>query len=141
MIQRIQTLWLLLVSALSFLTLKTSVYSGHRIKDIIPKPMIFLNASYNPLLNITAISVGVIAFITIFLFTRRKLQIRLSSFALFLSIIVLLLYYWQSKSFIGEESSITITAFIPVLIPVILILAIRGIWKDEKLVKGSDRLR
>jgi hypothetical protein len=141
MIQRIQTIWLLLVSALSFLTLQTSVYSGHRINDIIPKPMIFLSAAYNPLLNITTIAVGVISLITIFLFKYRKLQIRLSIVALLLSFTAIALYYWQSKSFITEESSITITAFIPVLIPVILIIAIRKIWKDEKLVKGSDRLR
>ena len=141
MIQRLQTIWLLLVSVLSFLTLQTSVYSGHRINDIVPKPMISLTASYNPLLNITSVAVGVIAFITIFLFKNRKLQMRLSFLGLILSLITLLLYYWQSKSFIAEESSTTITAIIPVLIPLMIVLAIRGIGKDERLVKSTDRIR
>ena len=141
MIQRIQSVWLFIVAALSFVTLKTSVYSGHHINDLEPKPVIFLTASYNPLLNITAVAVGVIALIVIFLFKNRKLQIRLSIIALLLSVASIALYYWQSKSFITEESSITITSFIPILIPVFLILSISKIRKDDKLVKSLDRIR
>ncbi len=141
MIQRIQTIWLLLVAALAFTSLQTSVYSGHRINDIVPKPVVFLTASYNPLLIVSSVAVGVMSIITIFLYKYRKLQLKLSSVALIVSLIVIALYHWQSKTFIAAESSITITAFIPILIPVLLILAIRAIRKDEKLVKSTDRIR
>ena len=141
MIQRIQTIWLLVASALGFTSLQTSFYSGHRINDAIPKPVVFLTASYNPLLIVSTVTAAVIALITIFLYKDRKLQMKLTIAALVLSIITLGLYYWQIQSFVPAESSITLTAVVPVAIPVLLILAFRGIWKDEKLVKSVDRLR
>jgi hypothetical protein len=141
MIQRIQTLWLLLAGALGLTSLKTSFYSGHRIMDVVPKPVIFMTGSYNILLIIASTGVAFASLIGIFLFKNRRLQLKISIAALLLSIVTLLLYYWQSKSFIAAESSYDLTAIVPAAIPVILFLAARNIWKDEQLIKSVDRLR
>ncbi len=140
MIQRTQTLWLLFVSILGLTSLKTSFYSGHRINDA-AKTMNFVNGSYSFFLTVATTAVVFISLINIFLYKNRKLQIRLGIVTFIISILTLLLYYWQSKSFIAAESSYDLTSVIPMVIPVLLILAIRGIWKDERLIKSSDRLR
>jgi hypothetical protein len=141
MIQRIQTIFLLIASALGILSLKTSFYTGHRISDSIPKQVIDVTASYNILLTTVTVATATVAFLTIFLFKNRKLQMRIAITSLVLSLVTLLLYYWQSKSFDANESSLTLTAIVPIGIPVMIILAIRGIYKDEKLIKSVDRLR
>ncbi|HVM88574.1 MAG TPA: DUF4293 family protein [Puia sp.] len=141
MIQRIQSLWLLLAGALGLVSLKTSFYSGHRIKDAVPKPVVFLTGSYNILLIVCTTAFAIMAIICIFLFKNRKLQFRISVIALLLSLLSIALYFWQSQSFIASESSYDLTSIIPFAIPVILFLAARGIYKDEKLLKSMDRLR
>lgn len=140
MIQRIQTIWLLIATALGFISLKTSFFSGHRINDA-AKEMIFVNARYNILLTLATTAAAFIALIAIFMFKDRKLQLKMIVIALTLSLGTIALYFWQKQSFIPEESSITLTAIIPAAIPVFLLLAGRNIWKDEKLVKSVDRLR
>lgn len=56
-----------------------------------------------------------------------------------LSIINLIIYYMETKKF--ESGTYSLTAILSLAIPVLLVLAARGIWKDEKLVKSVDRLR
>ena len=141
MIQRIQTLWLLLAGALGILSLKTSFYSGHRINDVLPKPVVFMPATYNILLIICTTGVAFASLISIFLFKNRKLQLRITIAALLLSVVTLLLYYWQSQSFVPGESGFNLTAIIPIAIPFVLFFAARNIWKDERLIKSVDRLR
>ena len=141
MIQRIQTLWLLLAVGLGIVSFKTAFYSGHRINDIIPKPVVFVTAGYNILLTACTACICFASFITIFLFKNRKLQFRFCVLSLIVSVLNLLLYYWQSQSFDRSESEISLTAIIPAAIPLLLFFASRGIWKDEKLVKSTDRLR
>ena len=141
MIQRIQTLWLLVAGALGLISLKTSFYSGHRINDVIPKPVVFLPGTYNILLIIATTGVAFAALFSIFLYKNRKLQLKITIAALLLSIITLVLYYWQTQSFIAAESSYDLTAIIPASIPFILFISARKIWKDEQLVKSVERLR
>jgi hypothetical protein len=56
-----------------------------------------------------------------------------------ISLLNLLLYYRQTQKF--AEGNYDLTALLVLAIPVFLILAARGINKDEKLVKSLDRLR
>jgi len=141
MIQRLQSLWLLVAAALGVISLKTSFYSGHRIRDLVPKPVVFLTGSYNILLIMCTTVVAVLAVVAIFLYRNRKLQGRLGIVALVLSVLAIGLYFWQSKSFVPGESSYDLTAVLPLAIPVFLFLAVRGIYRDEKLVRSADRLR
>ena len=140
MIQRIQTLWLLIASALGFVSLKTSVYSGHLINDA-DKTFTSVTGTYKILLIVSTTAVAVVSLIIIFLFKDRKLQLRISIAALIFALLILFLYYWQTKSFIPTESKYDLTALIPLFIPIFLILAIRGIWKDNQLIKNANKLR
>jgi hypothetical protein len=141
MIQRIQSVWLLLAAAAAFLTLEFSFYSGNIIKEGQPKAFARLVATDNILLTVVTVAVGLLALVTLFLFKDRKLQTRLSLVALLLSGLNLVLYYIQVKKFIPHEGNYDLTAVFAIIIPVLLILAIRGISRDQKLVKSLDRLR
>ena len=136
MIQRIQSLWLLLASVCSFLTFRVSFYYGQKAGTAINES---LNATSNILLIILAAATGMGAFITIFLFKDRKNQLRVSVVTLLLSILSLVIYFSQTRNY--SDGRFTITALVSIAIPVFLIMAIRGIWKDQKLIKSLDRLR
>ena len=86
--------------------------------------------------------VAVLAFVTIFLFKKRKLQIRLTIF----SSVVLIGYYLAVVAYIfmlAENTSFTPswTISLPFVGIILNWLAIRGIGADEALVKAYDRLR
>ena len=61
--------------------------------------------------------------------------------ALLVSLLNIFLYYNETKKFIAIESSLDLSCVVVFAIPVLLFLAFRGIYKDEKLIKSVDRLR
>ena len=96
-------------------------------------------ASSNFLLLIfTAVLVGGTIYI-IFMYKNRKQQMGLTAAAAGLSIINIILYFTELRKFISGNMSLT--SILALAIPVFLVLAINGMWKDEKLVKSLDRLR
>ena len=141
MIQRIQSVWLFLAAAASFLTLRFSFYSGNIVKDGQPKTFSRLVATDDMLLTICTVATGLLALVAIFLYKNRKLQLRLCLIALLLSGLNLVLFYIQIKKFVPLEGNYDLTAAIGIAVPLLIILAIRGIYRDQKLVKSLDRLR
>lgn len=136
MIQRIQTIWLLIAAAGSFASLKLSFYSGK--KDTVQlEQLTGSNSSF--LLLVLSVAVGLLSVVSIFLFKNRKLQARLTLAGLVAQAIVLVLYFQQAAKF--TEGNYTLTSIISFAIPVFLILALLGIRKDEQLIKSMDRLR
>lgn len=140
MLQRLQTLWLLIASLLAFATLKLSFFSGNIIVDNVKQFQRF-TAMSSMLLMILTVAVAISSLITIFLFKDRKLQLRIALAVLALSLLNLLLYYLQTKNYIPAEWTLDLTSLIASAVPLFLLVAIRGIYKDEKLVKSVDRLR
>ena len=136
MIQRIQTVWLLIASVVTFLTLKFSFYSGTYLPD---NQYHQLNGTDNILLMVTTIILGMVTFITIFLFRKRVIQLRLSIAAILLDALLVFFYFRAISDFSRGEYAITAAAHL--LIIIALVLAARGIDQDEKLVKDSNRLR
>ena len=136
MIQRIQSIWLLLASACAFASFKFPYYSGTNVKGLAPYE---LNATENFLLLITTGIVGILALFTIFLFKNRALQLRLCVSGILLEAILIFLYYREVKTF--TEGTYSLTAILHSIIVLAFLLAARAINKDEKLVKDSDRLR
>ena len=135
MIQRIQTIWLLLAAIFAFLTLKFPFYSGSTA-DI---AHVELNGQFNILLLLITAIVGTLAAICIFLFRNRVVQMRLAVVGLLLQIACIALYFNTITKFINGNFALwSIFSF---LIPIFFILAIVGINKDQKLVKSMDRLR
>ena len=82
--------------------------------------------------------------LTIFQFKKRVRQMKLSYFTIFLLIgltALIYFYVWKSSSLMGGSYSLTIFFIFPLIASVFVYLAIRGIAKDELLVKSIDRIR
>ncbi len=140
MIQRIQTIWFLIASIFAFSTLHFSFFSGN-ILDVTTNVKTFqtLTATTSIAILIITIAIAVASLVVIFLYKDRKRQILVGAAVLVLSLLNIFIYYLESKKFI--EGNYTITALITLLQPLFLFAAIRGVWKDEQLVKSTDRLR
>ena len=136
MIQRIQSLWLLLAAACAFTSFKFSYYSGTKVNDIVLHE---LNATSTFLLMITTIAVAGLALINIFLFKKRILQLRLCVLGILLEAVLIFLYYREVSTFI--QGTYSLTAILHSVIVLAFFLAARAINKDSKLLKESNRLR
>ncbi|MEO6729621.1 MAG: DUF4293 family protein [Ferruginibacter sp.] len=136
MIQRVQSVWLLLASIIAFLTLKFSFYSGTYTPD---NQYHQLNGTDNMLLMITTIALGVLSLISIFLYKTRVIQLRLCIAAILIDLLLVFLYYRATQNFTKGEYAISAAAHI--LIILALMFAAVGINKDQKLIKDSNRLR
>ena len=139
MIQRIQSIWLLLAAAASFLTLKLPFYNGNVVQPDQARRFEHLTAMDNIILTILTFLLGIGILVIIFLFKDRKLQLKLTILAIVLAITNIVLFFGQLKRFV--EGSFDLTSPIVFIVPLFLILAARGIYKDEKLIKSLNRLR
>jgi hypothetical protein len=151
MIQRIQTLYLLLVLILSGITL-FSVQAGFvgnadAIHYVLNYKGIFSGVNY--VQNVWALSalcvlIPIIALITIFLYKKRILQIRLSiinSVLLAGYYGLLFIYLWQAGNVLNADWYLNIVTAFPLINIILTFLAIRAIGKDEALIKSLNRLR
>jgi drug/metabolite transporter (DMT)-like permease len=135
MIQRIQTIWLLLAAAASLAALKFSFYSGVKDNNLFSE----LNGTGNFFLLLISVAVALAALAAIFLYKNRKLQIQICLVGLLLQIAAIVVYFTEVKKF--TNGNFTITSVFTFVIPVLFVLAWLGIRKDEKLIKSMDRLR
>lgn len=139
MLQRIQSVWLFLTSVFSAITFKFPFYNGDWLRDNMPNFFVDLNATTTIWLTIVTVITGVLAFINIFLFKDRKLQLKLCYLGIFLSLVLLTLYVLEMLNF--EEGTIAFWVIFYIGILISYILAARGISKDQKLIRSMDRLR
>ncbi|HTE25671.1 DUF4293 family protein [Flavitalea sp.] len=139
MLQRVQSIWLLLAAAACFLTLKLSFYSGNVVQADQTRLFENLTAMSNIWLMILTFLLGTGILVIVFLYKDRKLQMKLTIFAILLSIVNIVLFFGELKKFV--EGSFVLTSPMVFIVPVFLILASRGIYKDQKLIKSLDRLR
>ena len=138
MIQRLQSIWLLLATAFNALTFKLPFYSGDWTRDLSPLP-VDLNAVTSIWLTILTALTGLLALITIFLYKNRKLQLKLSYLGVFLTAALLTVYFLEIAHF--RSGNIALWSVFYFAILACFVLAARGVSKDEKLVKSMDRLR
>ena len=137
MIQRIQSIWLLLASVCVFLTLKFSTYVGTN-KELIPSS--FLNGIATLPLIFATVATGIVALVTIFLYKNRKQQWWFTLLAGVLEFGLIFLYYKEIQTYVGK-GTFSITAILHGAVILFLILAARGIKSDDKLIRDSNRLR
>jgi hypothetical protein len=133
MIQRIQTIWLLLASAAAFFVLRFPFYytPTHFALEING------SAQYSTLISL-AFS-ACLSFITIFLYGNRMLQLKVVIVNFLLSVLV---GYFVYKIVIANPGGgFTLPSLALFIIPVLQIMAIVNIYKDEMKVKSADRLR
>ena len=154
MIQRIQTIYLAFAAALSGLLLNGSIvkfvgeggedfrlrYSGifqynNEIAGMVEKSL--------PLAILLTLST-LLFIISIFLFKRRKLQIRLTVLTTLLtlgSFFLILFYTWYAGNELSAAYIFNIKMVFPLAGSILGYLAFRGILKDELLIKSYDRIR
>jgi hypothetical protein len=143
MIQRIQTVYLLLASIISgvlifVFNLWESIGKNIFAIDLFASDSLLLRVI--PVLFLVS---AMLAFVTIFIFKNRKLQFVMGRLTILINLILLGLLIYVSLTLPGEAavSEKGIGMFIPILAILLIVLANKAIKKDEDLVKSVDRLR
>ncbi|MES2432164.1 MAG: DUF4293 domain-containing protein [Bacteroidota bacterium] len=136
MIQRIQSIWLLLAGLFILFTFKHPFYVGTNAAGIGSYELL---ANENFIIAALTIITGVLALFNIALFKKRKLQLWLCIAGIVLEAILIFLYYKETKTFI--IGSIALWALFHIAAILCFLLAAKGISNDEKLIRDSDRLR
>ena len=133
MIQRIQTLWLLIASAAAFSILKFPFYYT-------PEPnALEINGTTEYSTLITLAFSASLSFISIFLYGNRMLQLKVTLLNFLLSGLIGYFIYTIVISHPGGGFTLASAALF--LIPVLQLIACYKIYQDEKLVKSADRIR
>ena len=135
MIQRIQTVYLLIVTGL--LITAMCLPMGYFTDTMGEHPFKALGMDVNGAFQ------SIVAFATIFLYKNRMLQIRMSIFNSLLLVgyyIAFFAFYFALKN---DENLFRIgwALCLPLVSIILNILAIRSIGRDEVMVKAADRLR
>jgi glucan phosphoethanolaminetransferase (alkaline phosphatase superfamily) len=91
------------------------------------------------------LATGILSFITIFLYHRRLLQIRLTmlNMVMIVALIGIMFAYYTTvqNDFTGEKSNFRVGMAFPLLSLLFCAMAIRAVRHDEVLVKSYDRIR
>ena len=140
MIQRQQTLWLLLstVSAL-FCFLFPFAVGGEKIGKATVPAVFELNAGSKFLLLVLTGASMALSTVIIFLFKNRKQQMMLCLAGLLISVLLLIVYIIQTNKLI--KPTLALWCIFPFAIITGYFMAFRNIRKDEKLIKTLDKLR
>jgi hypothetical protein len=148
MIQRVQTLWMILAAIAVFLTIKFSFYSGTLVLQNTVDTMTNLatdgsyhlvKATDNFLILILTSALGTGIIIDIFLYKHRSIQIRIIIAAIIVECLIIFLYIRETNNY--SQGNFNVWSILHILIIVFLILAAKGIYNDSKLIKESNRLR
>ncbi len=147
MIQRIQSIFLLLASACSFALFGLPFAT---VKEQVADSALFATDTVYNLNDSTAllgiyVVAGLLALVAIFLFKNRKQQVVVARIAAVVNLIGIVLAIVMFIQDSVMESTVTpddgLGLYTPIIGFVLNLLAIRAIQKDDKLVKSMDRLR
>ena len=154
MIQRIQSLYLLIVAALMAVMLfvplavfyagqEQIVLSAFALRD--GEGAVVLSAVY---LGVLLAAVALLPLVTILLFRRRMTQIRLCIVEIVLlvgSLVMMGVYGYLAmqtvESLTLAASNFRFVVVFPLVAIIFVVLAARAIFKDELLVRSLDRIR
>ena len=155
MIQRIQTIYLLIIVILSGFVFFSPIVDLINKADsliyqvdfkgiLLVQPTGIKIESRIWAIDFVSLAVPVLALITIFSFKKRVRQIRLTIVNMIFMIcfyIFMVLYLWPACERLHADWHLRIVAVFPLINLILSYLAIGSIGKDEKLIKSLDRLR
>lgn len=147
MIQRIQTVFLFLSAVLAGFLFFLPIASFDLGNEIVNLSIFGVeNHSSALLLLILAVLMLAVPFLTIFMYKKRELQLKLSSLNVFLNALFCGLIFLFYVDNIQEKLSVETVVYnfgvyVPLINMVLSILAMRWIRKDIELIKSVDRLR
>ena len=141
MLQRVQSLLLLGVSIISVILFFIPLYE--RVPLGADMTVIPTGISKSAILQLINGSVGVLAFLTIFLYKKRNIQIRLGNLVILITCVFIALVFFMADTMSTENQKIhyLIGSYLPLIQVLLAYLATRYIKKDEELVRSADRLR
>lgn len=153
--QRIQTLWLLLAGVAMTLTLifPLAILSRNGLtgSEILEMTSLWVRNSFSGAKEdihwgLFALNTLIVLFSfgTIFLFKKRRLQMRICMFTMLLTVGYLI--YFSALAFGYTRSfeagfSIKFACALPIVSIILLVMAHRGIRRDDILVRISNRIR
>ena len=155
MIQRIQSVYLLLagISAAVMFFFPLAVFYGnsnfemyaYQLHFFDPDPSLQVSPYFLlPLLG-SIVLIILLSFWTIFSFKKRKQQLLLTKINMAITMLLLAGYFFgyigMLENSVGNPPEYQFASFMPALVFMFLLLANRGIQKDEKLIRSMDRLR
>lgn len=150
MLQRIQTAFLLLAAAcmLTASVTKLLVFThvqGTLIFEAMGMYEVADQKIYTWALFVVGSLSSIIALITVFLYKKRMLQIRMSIFNIILMacfyVYLAFLVYYTNQTVALKFQTVGIGVIMPAIAIILTILAIRKIGADETLVRSLNRLR
>lgn len=138
MIQRQQTLWLLLSTVAAILSFMFPFVVGDEMQKNLPvRNSVSAGATFF-LLILTGASV-ILSTVIIFLFKNRKQQMQLCLLGLLLSAFIVVLYILKMNNLV--KPTLALSCILPFAVVTGYFMAFRNIRKDEKLIKTLDKLR
>lgn len=152
MIQRIQSIFLLAALILQIIFVSVPLANflmGDYTIAFYAKGFIDSSTGENLLstlpLLILCWGIPVLSLITILLYKKRMLQMRICIYNILINIGLIGMLYMQLSGFLKVNEVTSYNYGLPMVIPIasiiLIFLAYRGIRKDELLVKAYDRLR
>ena len=153
MIQRIQTVYLLIIALVMAIPLFVPIaqilipsdasYNFFTYGVVLIGQQSVLQAHYWALFILNIFMIG-LPIVTVFLYKKRFLQLRLciAEIILLVGSMILMWYHInQFQSNINADIIYKISFILPLVSVVLAYLAMRGIFKDIKLLKSLDRIR
>lgn len=145
MIQRIQSLWLLLAALVNAGLFYFDLYRADVVKNgqtVVDG--LRINDHY-PSLRI-ALVITILPLVIIFMYKQRKRQRSMAILGIvlnigFISTVLMRVGNYTNSPAAPANGSYWIGSILPLLSMIFLFLALKGINKDDKLVKSLDRLR
>ncbi len=145
MIQRKQSLWLLLAALVNCCILFLDLYRWHESNngtDVLHQLKV---TDHFPSLLLVLVMTALPA-VTVFMYRQRKRQINMSLLSIlvtagFIALMLVRVSALGSMTPPPLSGSYWVGSVLPVISLVFIVLAIVGIRKDDKLVKSMDRLR
>jgi hypothetical protein len=156
MIQRVQSIYLLLITVLmSFMLMRpyaeltitndqTLIFQCHAVNIYTGDHVTGVYQTTTPVIALVLI-IGLLSFGNIFFYNRRIVQMRICmvNMVLLLSLLIIILIYYNAAkmSLITNYASFRIPAIFPLMSIVFNIMAYRLIHRDELLVNSYNRIR
>lgn len=159
MIQRMQTVYLLFAAASAVLLFfypiaefGDGISSTYYVKlyifkliDYVPgNESLFPAAFLYPLVVLNSL-VAIISLASLFMFKKLMAQLKLIRIGLFLNIALIAAIFFfytnQVSKAVLDDPAYQFGIYLPIITLLFIILAMRGVQKDIKLIRSADRLR